>query len=474
MTFLLCAEPLLILFSLANVDETQVWTTLVQFAKEKLEIPDLASATAKLTKARVFIGYDTRSSSVRLKNIVIEGVQALGAHCNDHGLVTTPQLHWIVRAFNAKTSAVGEKLTFSSLEASFDSMINLKLYYQNLSESFAFLMSNGNNGATVQVHVDCANGIGAVSLSSLAPYVTNSLSLTLFNDEIKDSSKLNHNAGAEHVQKNRAFPAGVDPSKDQGKRFASIDGDADRLVYFYVGSNSSLQLLDGDKILALSCSVLKDLVSESKLGLEVGVVQTAYANGASTHFLQSTLQVHVACVPTGVKYLHHEAAHFDIGLYFEANGHGTVLFKQSAIDKIQKSKSEGGLAGAKLSAFVKLINQAVGDAVSDLLLVEACLRLKGWTLEDWNSLYTDLPSYQSKVKVKDRSLVKTTDAERKTTSPAGLQEAVDELVSKVSKGRAFVRPSGTEDVVRVYAEAATEELAKKLGQDVEEAIRKYC
>ena len=31
------------------------------------------------------------------------------------------------------------------------------------------------------------------------------------------------------------------------------------------------------------------------------------------------------CVATGVKHLHHAAQEFDIGVYFEANGHGTVL-----------------------------------------------------------------------------------------------------------------------------------------------------
>ena len=35
-------------------------------------------------------------------------------------------------------------------------------------------------------------------------------------------------------------------------------------------------------------------------------------------------KVPVACVPTGVKHLHHKAQDFDIGVYFEANGHGTV------------------------------------------------------------------------------------------------------------------------------------------------------
>ena len=35
----------------------------------------------------------------------------------------------------------------------------------------------------------------------------------------------------------------------------------------------------------------------------------------------------------------------------------------------------------------------------------------------------------------------------------GLQQKLDELVKKYDGGRSFVRPSGTEDVVRVYAEA---------------------
>ena len=35
-------------------------------------------------------------------------------------------------------------------------------------------------------------------------------------------------------------------------------------------------------------------------------------------------KVPVACTKTGVKHLHHKAQDFDIGVYFEANGHGTV------------------------------------------------------------------------------------------------------------------------------------------------------
>jgi len=42
--------------------------------------------------------------------------------------------------------------------------------------------------------------------------------------------------------------------------------------------------------------------------------------------------------------------------------------------------------------------------------------------------------------VKDRSVIETTDAERRTTAPAGLQTTIDELTAKYAPcGRSFVR-----------------------------------
>lgn len=52
---------------------------------------------------------------------------------------------------------------------------------------------------------------------------------------------------------------------------------------------------------------------------------------------------------------------------------------------------------------------------------------KGFEAKDWVSAYDDLPNRLLKVKIQDRSVVKTTDAERKATSPEGLQEAVDKV-----------------------------------------------
>lgn len=54
-------------------------------------------------------------------------------------------------------------------------------------------------------------------------------------------------------------------------------------------------------------------------------------------------------------------------------------------------------AALRLLAVSKLINQAVGDALSGMLLVEAILQHMGWSINRWNELYLDLPSRQLKV-----------------------------------------------------------------------------
>ena len=92
----------------------------------------------------------------------------------------------------------------------------------------------------------------------------------------------------------------------------------------------------------------------------------------------------MACVPTGVKHLHHKALDFDIGVYFEANGHGTVLYSEQAQAKI---RNETSCAGKKLKLFMDMTNQCVGDALSDMLLVESVLFAKGWNAHDWFSAY---------------------------------------------------------------------------------------
>jgi hypothetical protein len=55
-------------------------------------------------------------------------------------------------------------------------------------------------------------------------------------------------------------------------------------------------------------------------------------------------------------------------------------------------------------------------------------RNKGWGLQEWRELYTDLPSRQLKVSVADRGAIHTMHAETRVRSPAALQTAIDQCV----------------------------------------------
>ena len=106
-----------------------------------------------------------------------------------------------------------------------------------------------------------------------------------------------------------------------------------------------------------------------------------------------------------------------------------------------------------------------------MLIVETILKACGQSEQDWDNLYTDLPNRQLKVNVADRNVITTGDAERKCLTPKGLQDAIDSHVAKFGpKSRSFVRPSGTEDVVRVYAEAETQAKADELAKQVAHAV----
>ncbi|XP_061845453.1 phosphoacetylglucosamine mutase isoform X1 [Colius striatus] len=435
---------------LANAEEQELQTTITEICQK---------AAVNLHKdASVFIGRDTRPSSKKLSQSVIDGVSVLGGQYHDYGLLTTPQLHYLVCCQN--TQGQYGKAT-------------LEGYYEKLSKAFTELIKQSPISGENQRHlkIDCANGIGALKLSEMKPYFPKEMLIRLYNDGTKE--KLNHLCGADFVKVHQQPPRGL--VMEPGERCCSFDGDADRIVYYYTDTTGRFHLIDGDKIATLISVFLKELLAKVGQSLELAVVQTAYANGSSTRYLEETLKVPVHCVKTGVKHLHHKAQEFDIGVYFEANGHGTVLFSKAAETKIRQlakeEKDDGKREAAKvLENMMDLINQTVGDAISDMLAIEAILALKGLTVQQWDGLYTDLPNRLLRVQVAERRAVATVDAERRAVSPPGLQDSIDALVGKYRAARAFVRPSGTEDVVRVYAEADTQENADALALEVSMAV----
>jgi phosphoacetylglucosamine mutase len=98
---------------------------------------------------------------------------------------------------------------------------------------------------------------------------------------------LNHDCGADYVKTQQKIPPSLVGHLKPGQRACSLDGDADRLMYFYLDDSGAFRMLDGDKIAALVTAFIGELVAAAGLehDIKVGIVQTAYANGASTAYL---------------------------------------------------------------------------------------------------------------------------------------------------------------------------------------------
>ena len=81
--------------------------------------------------ATVLLGHDSRASSESLVNAASQGIVSVGGNVDFRGLLTTPQLHWMVREQNA-----GRPNTLAD-------------YYRILSAAYNELASTSSQGMQV-------------------------------------------------------------------------------------------------------------------------------------------------------------------------------------------------------------------------------------------------------------------------------------------------------------------------------------
>ena len=102
---------------------------------------------------------------------------------------------------------------------------------------------------------------------------------------------LNVSCGSKHVQKELQPPTWYKGTPTSTHYCCSLDGDANHIVFFS-SSQTNLVLLDGNKISVLIAHVMQPLLQQvyqehpETPKITMGVVQTAYASGASTKYLK--------------------------------------------------------------------------------------------------------------------------------------------------------------------------------------------
>lgn len=413
-------------------------------AMEIVNAPDLKEVLQKYFtefNANILMGYDTRKTSPELADAAKACLDAIGANYKIYPEHTTPHIHWLVKY----TNETGQQHEADA-------------YWSFFEGHFRYIMSNvASDKHETSVMIDCSDGVGGAHTKVLAEHLSDIFQISYIN---ADGETLNENTGAEFVHKVRKFPKNYDLKETKS---ASLDGDADRVVYF-MDHNNEFVCLDGDRLIVLYVTAVKKLLEGT--GINPGVVTTVYANSSVVTYIQDTLQCEVVFTGTGVKNMHPAAAKMDVGVYFESNGHGTLLFKPEVLEAVR---------GNELAFnFLSLSNITVGDALVDVLLAEASLRILNFTIFDWLALYTDTPAKTTATKVKDRAHYVATPDERKLAQPESLATKIyTTQAEQYPEARTVVRASGTEPIVRVYAEASTQERADALAQFIVDAIAEF-
>lgn len=125
---------------------------------------------------------DTRASGPYLVQALKAALDVLGVEYKDYNILTTPQLHHMVRCINT----AGTQYEYG--EATEEG------YYKKMAAAFKTVM----HGRTITgaLTVDCANGVGGPKLRELIKYLPNSqqdgIDIKVVNDDVLTPEALNY------------------------------------------------------------------------------------------------------------------------------------------------------------------------------------------------------------------------------------------------------------------------------------------
>ncbi len=265
--------------------------------------------------------------------------------------------------------------------------------------------------------VDCANG----ATSAVAPEVLRRCGADVIVLSAEpDGYNINAGCGSTHLE--NLQQAVVAHGADFGVAF---DGDADRcLAVDHEGI-----MVDGDQIMGMLAVALKE-------------------SGQLTH---NTLVVTVMS---------------NLGLIIAMREAGINTVQTAVGDRyVLESMREGGyvLGGEQSGHVIFLEHGTTGDGTLTALLMAAEVARTGKRLADLTSFVRRLPQTLINVPNVDK---------RNAGSDEGLAEAVAAAESRLGEtGRVLLRPSGTEPLVRVMVEAATQQEADDVAQTLAVVVK---
>ena len=405
----------------------------------------------------IIVGMDTRISSKILEAALSAGLASVGANALQLGVVPTPAVAYLVRAYNADAGVMisashntveynGIKL-FSAEGFKLPDSVEEEIEALILDKSAEIPLCSGtevgritrlaNACADYIQHIrgcagtgdyagldrrfcfDCANGSSAATARRLFAYLGSGCE---FIADEPDGTNINEDCGSTHIGqlcehvKLGGFSAGF-----------AFDGDADRCLAVDENGN----VVDGDRIIA----VLAKRMKEKGILKGNAAVVTVMSNLGFHDFMRES-GIKTVCAKVGDRYVLEEMQRGGYNIGGEQSGHIIMLDHATTGD------------GQLTAAMLIKVMQETGKTLSQL-----CADIK------------DYPQLLVNVKIGAHA------KGRWDKTPAITEKIAQAEAQLGAQGRVLVRESGTEPLVRVMVEGKDMALVKSLADSIADEVR---
>ena len=388
----------------------------------------------------ILIGMDTRASSPMLCSAIMNGIRENGGRATNIGVCSTPAVayHLVKHHFDAGVmisashnpyeyngikifGSNGYKLS-DEIEAKIESLVfEEKITPESAKEEYIDYLKAafGISLDGLKIAIDCSNGSASVSAYKL--FSSLGAECYMLSDN-PDGKNINQNCGSTHLDGLKQFV--IDNNLDVGIAF---DGDADRCIAI----DETGQEIDGDYILAILALRMKD---EEKLNKNV-IVGTVMTNLGLRKFCDEH-GITFGCSAVGDRFVLEMLLEGKYSLGGEQSGH--IILPGLA------TTGDGQLTAVALLSEIKKSGKSLSTLASVMKKYpQITINIDANTFE--------------KQKVLDDEEIKQI-----------ISNAESELLDR---GRLIVRPSGTEPLIRISVESATEDEAKEICQGLAKKIK---
>ncbi|HGD5964182.1 TPA: phosphoglucosamine mutase [Streptococcus agalactiae] len=404
-------------------------------------------------RPRVFVARDTRISGEMLESALIAGLLSVGIEVYKLGVLATPGVSYLVRTEKASAGVMisashnpaldngikffgsdGFKLD-DDRELEIEALLDAKEdtlprpsaqglgtlvdYPEGLRKYEKFMESTGIDLEGMKVALDPANGAATASARNI--FLDLNADISVIGDQ-PDGLNINDGVGSTHPEQLQSLVR--ENGSDIGLAF---DGDSDRLIA--VDENG--EIVDGDKIMFIIGKYLSD-----KGQLAQNTIVTTVMSNLGFHKALDREGIHKAITAVGDRYVVEEMRKSGYNLGGEQSGHVIIMDYNTTGD--------GQLTAIQLTKVMKETGKKLSELASEV---------------------TIYPQKLVNIRVENNMKDKAMEVPAIAEIIAKMEEEMD------GNGRILVRPSGTEPLLRVMAEAPTNEAVDYYVDTIADVVR---